>query len=54
LFKDISQKLIDLGEIKPNELVTLFKTHNKDLIEIPINKHVVENYSDKWKEFLNR
>jgi len=54
LFKDISQKLIDLGEIKPNELVTLFKTHNKDLIEIPINKHVVENYSDKWNDFLNR
>ena len=54
LFKDISQRLIDQGEIKPNELVTIFDTHHKDLVEIPINKHVVENYSDKWKEFLNR
>jgi mannitol/fructose-specific phosphotransferase system IIA component (Ntr-type) len=54
LFKDISQELIDRGEIKPNELVAIFKAHNKIVTEIPINKHVVENYQDKWQEFLNR
>jgi cell division protease FtsH len=54
LFRDIAQRLINYGEIKPEELCDLFTKHNIDIKYAPINAKFVNNYEEKWNNFFSK
>jgi cell division protease FtsH len=54
LFRDIAQKLIDTGEVKPADLVSMFQKHNEQIVNVPINEVVVGNYQEKWNNYFEK
>jgi hypothetical protein len=52
LFQDIAQLLIDTGEVKPADLVEMFKKRGENIIDVPINQIVVGNYLEIWNKYV--
>jgi cell division protease FtsH len=54
LFREIAQKLIETGEVKPIDLVGMFQKNNEQIIDVPINQVVVGNYQEKWNSYFEK
>jgi cell division protease FtsH len=54
LFREIAKKLIDAGELLPEEIVEMFKKHGETIVNVPINQMVVGNYQEKWNSYIEK